>query len=72
MNQVPLTSIVPSSIAPPITPARMRLQIVLTGYGVIIAIGLYEAWKLNRKPPLVLSGPHAIAPPEAAPVAVPQ
>ena len=39
---------------------------------VIIAIGLYEAWKLNRKPPLVLSGPHAIAPPEAAPVAVPQ
>ena len=29
---------------------------------VIIAIGVYEAWKLNKRVPLVISGPHAIAP----------
>ena len=28
---------------------------------VIIAIGLYEAWKLNRRRELVISGPHMIA-----------
>lgn len=38
---MPLPSIVPSSLAPPIAPARMRLRIVLTGYGVTIAIGLF-------------------------------
>lgn len=29
---------------------------------IIIAIGLYEAWKLNQRPRLVVTGPHAIAP----------
>jgi hypothetical protein len=29
---------------------------------VIIGIGMYEAWKLNKRVPLVISGPHAIAP----------
>jgi hypothetical protein len=28
----------------------------------IIAIGLWEAWKLNRRTEIVISGPHAIAP----------
>lgn len=27
---------------------------------VIIAIGMYEAWKLNRRVPLVITGPHAL------------
>lgn len=27
---------------------------------VIIGIGMYEAWKLNRRLPLVITGPHAI------------
>ncbi|HEV3076267.1 MAG TPA: LIM domain-containing protein [Thermoanaerobaculia bacterium] len=27
---------------------------------IIIAIGLYEAWKLNRRPRLAVSGPHTI------------
>ena len=26
----------------------------------IIGLGLYEAWRLNRRPQLVLSGPHAL------------
>jgi hypothetical protein len=29
---------------------------------IIIAIGLYEAWKLNRRPRLTVSGPHTLAP----------
>jgi hypothetical protein len=29
---------------------------------IIIAIGLYEAWKLNLRPPLTVTGPHALAP----------
>lgn len=29
---------------------------------IIIAIGLYEAWKLNRRPRLAVSGPHVLAP----------
>ena len=29
---------------------------------IVIAIGLYEAWKLNRRPRLAVSGPHALAP----------
>lgn len=29
---------------------------------VIIGVGLYEAWKLNRHEPLVITGPHALAP----------
>ncbi len=28
---------------------------------IIIGIGLYEAWKLNRRIPLVITGPHAIS-----------
>ena len=28
---------------------------------VIIGIGLFEAWKLNRRQPLVITGPHALA-----------
>jgi hypothetical protein len=33
---------------------------------VIIGIGMYEAWKLNRRLPLVITGPHALASPGAA------
>ena len=29
---------------------------------IIIAIGLYEAWKLNRRPQLQVTGPHTLAP----------
>jgi hypothetical protein len=36
---------------------------------VIIGIGVYEAWKLNRRVPLVITGPHAIALSGAAPIA---
>jgi len=38
---------------------------------VIIGIGVYEAWKFNRRVPLVITGPHAIvtAPAVAAPAA---
>jgi hypothetical protein len=28
---------------------------------VIIGIGMYEAWKLNRRVPLVITGPHALS-----------
>jgi hypothetical protein len=28
---------------------------------VIIGIGMYQAWKINRRVPLVISGPHALA-----------
>jgi hypothetical protein len=28
---------------------------------VIIGIGLYEAWKLNKRTELAISGPHALA-----------
>jgi hypothetical protein len=30
---------------------------------VIIGIGLYEAWKLNRRTPVTITGPHALARP---------
>jgi hypothetical protein len=30
---------------------------------VIIGIGLYEAWKLNRRSTLTITGPHALARP---------
>ena len=33
---------------------------------IIIGIGMYEAWKLNRRVPLVITGPHALASPRAA------
>lgn len=33
---------------------------------IIIGIGMYEAWKLNRRVPLVITGPHALAAPRAA------
>jgi hypothetical protein len=29
---------------------------------IIIAIGLYEAWQLNRRPRLAVTGPHALVP----------
>lgn len=32
---------------------------------IIIGIGLYEAWKFNRKPHVSITGPHAIATPQA-------
>jgi hypothetical protein len=35
---------------------------------VIIGIGLFEAWKLNRRRELTITGPHAIAPPPAVTV----
>ena len=28
---------------------------------IIIGIGLYEAWKFNRKGQVTITGPHAIA-----------
>ncbi len=28
---------------------------------IIIAIGMYEAWKLNRRVELVITGPHGLA-----------
>jgi hypothetical protein len=34
---------------------------------VIIGIGLYEAWKLNRRVPLVITGPHRVGKPHDAP-----
>jgi len=33
---------------------------------VIIAIGLYQAWKINRRREVIITGPHAIASPVAA------
>jgi hypothetical protein len=33
---------------------------------VIIGIGLYEAWKLNRRIPLTITGPHVISRPSPA------
>jgi hypothetical protein len=36
---------------------------------VIIGIGLYEAWKLNRRTELTISGPHALVAQPAQPVA---
>jgi hypothetical protein len=36
---------------------------------VIIGIGLYEAWRLNRRTELTISGPHALAAQPAQPVA---
>ena len=37
---------------------------------IIIGFGLWEAWKINRKPQLVVTGPHAIAPSAPPPLAV--
>jgi hypothetical protein len=28
---------------------------------IIIGVGLYEAWKLNRHQPVVITGPHVLA-----------
>jgi hypothetical protein len=36
---------------------------------VIIGIGMYEAWKLNRRVPLVITGPHVLSSPGAAAIA---
>lgn len=41
MNRAPALSIVPSLMIPPVTPRRMAVQIVLTGYGVTLALGLF-------------------------------
>jgi hypothetical protein len=30
---------------------------------IIIAVGLFEAWKLNQRPRIAISGPHAVASP---------
>ena len=38
---------------------------------VIIAVGLFEAWKLNQRPRLSVSGPHALAPAMPAIPAIP-
>jgi hypothetical protein len=35
---------------------------------IIIGIGLYEAWKLNRRVEVVITGPHAVQPAPAAAV----
>jgi hypothetical protein len=32
---------------------------------IIIGIGLYEAWKINKRVPLTITGPHALARPPA-------
>jgi hypothetical protein len=37
---------------------------------VIIAIGLYEAWKLNRRTEVTITGPHMIGRPPQAPAGV--
>ena len=36
---------------------------------IILAIGLFEAWKLNKRTPFTVTGPHALAKPPAAPAA---
>lgn len=41
MNRSPALSIVPSLMIPPIPPRRMRLHIILAGYGVMAAMGLF-------------------------------
>ncbi len=28
---------------------------------IIIGIGLYEAWKINKRPTMMLTGPHSVA-----------
>jgi hypothetical protein len=33
---------------------------------IIIGIGVYQAWKLNKRQPLVITGPHALASPASA------
>ena len=41
MRQPTSLSIVPSLLTPPIAPGRMRMQLVLAGYGVALALGLF-------------------------------
>jgi signal transduction histidine kinase len=41
MTRQPSLSIVPSLITPPLAPARMRLLLLLVGYGVALALGLF-------------------------------
>jgi len=41
VNRAPALSIVPSLMIPPVTPRRMRLHIVLAGFGVMAAMGLF-------------------------------
>jgi hypothetical protein len=36
---------------------------------IILAIGLFEAWKLNKRTTFTVTGPHALAKPPAAPAA---
>ena len=47
----------------------LSIAIDALAYGMalfIICIGLFEAWKLNRRVPMVLEGPFQAAPPEPA------
>jgi hypothetical protein len=37
---------------------------------VIIGIGMYQAWKLNRRGAVVISGPHALTKPQESPAVV--
>jgi signal transduction histidine kinase len=41
VNRAPRLSIVPSLMTPPVPPSKMRFQIVLAGYGVMAAMGLF-------------------------------
>jgi len=41
VSRPPSLSIVPSLITPPITPRRMRWLLMLVGYGVVLALGLF-------------------------------
>ena len=36
---------------------------------IIIGIGMYQAWKINRHQPLVITGPHVLAAPATATIA---
>jgi hypothetical protein len=39
---------------------------------VILAVGLYQAWRENKRPELTITGPYAVAPQPVAPQAQPQ
>ncbi|MDB4971676.1 MAG: integral rane sensor signal transduction histidine kinase [Myxococcaceae bacterium] len=41
MSQPSSFSIVPSLLTPPIPPSRMRMQLVLSGYGVALGLGIF-------------------------------
>jgi hypothetical protein len=37
---------------------------------IIIGIGVYEAWKFNRRHPIVITGPHALTASTPSPAGV--